>query len=123
MRRVLNRKFGDLGMFFERDQCGCLVGSWAIEGHKELKSGGGRPADLIAEAVGEQVNDLTISHAKCMRFSPKRWSKRTDEFVTRLIKQRIRKSLGIAPENRPTSLRATSRETAGVGECRFGRGA
>ncbi len=43
--------------------------------------------------------------------------KRPDAFVIRLLKQRIRKSLGITPENR-----LASRETAGVGECRFGRG-
>lgn len=109
MRRVLGRKFGDLSQFFGVDgKCGCLVGSW------ELESGRGRYSmerTKEDEHVGNLVYSLTRRYQSPAETAPQ-WSvevryphlfgedlnpKRPDAFVIRLLKQRIRKALGLAP--------------------------
>jgi hypothetical protein len=124
MRKVLGRKFGDLNVFFDDDRnCGCLVGSWEIESNTDSL---GRPE--VDEEIGNRVSAMTYQYASPPRHGQS-WQreyphiasgerKRPDAFVIRLVKQRIRKSLGLAPvrENRPD---AASRETVvGVGASR-----
>jgi hypothetical protein len=104
MRRVLGRRFGTLAQFAEGDKCGCLVGSFELESMGRIVPFSERSHPDVY--VGYAVSALTKSYA-----TPSKWSeqvfrdfphfngheKRSDEFVIRLLKQRIRKSLGIAP--------------------------
>lgn len=112
MRRVLNRKFGPLNRFITEDKkCGCLVGSWALESGQLA---GYAPSSGMAQRnydIGLHVNALTMSPPSRRRYvrnrsycSPISRSPETERRVVRLLKQRIRKSLGIAPVNRPVPL-------------------
>lgn len=105
MRRVLGRRFGELAVFIEADgKCGCLIGSWGIESGEvaqpdrwvkaEFRNYGMLlvPTLSTEDAVGGRVNNLTYCRGSSCR--PR---KRPDAFVIRLLKQRIRKSLGLAP--------------------------
>ena len=129
MRRVYRRKFGDLGAFVSLDGCaGCLVGSWSIERGDQRSHFGIGPDARVGYEVAGLVDFYRwgASRSHCPK-SARMSLESANQRVVRLLKQRIRKSLGIAPENRPASLRAPSRETASVdtqtvGECRFGRG-
>lgn len=83
MRRVLNRKFGQLTHWIGADnKCGCLVGSWAIE------RGDYRPA----QSLGLEIPEIAIGCRVCAV-----GERRGGPMTIRLIKQRIRKSLGLAP--------------------------
>lgn len=122
MRHVLDRKFGNLERYVV-DGCGCLAGSYGLARGDEWATHStlGAPSDVLA--VGFAVAQLLMWRGN-RNYVPGRDGnlsklryKRPQAFVVRLLKQRIRKSLGIAPENRPASIRAHSRETAGVGEC------
>ena len=110
MRRVLGMRFGDLGNYVEEGSCaGCLVGSYY------LARGLTRVADslcgimdprnpLYADAeLGMQV--LKICYRKAGR-GPER---RPQGEIVRAIKQRIRTSLGLAPQSRETSLKIGAR--------------
>jgi len=87
MRRVLNRKFGDLETFLDDDGCGCLVGSYG------LVKGKRRAPPIYSEdyQVGVLVAELTDFCGDTPRDNCR---KRSDAFVVRLLKQRIRKALG-----------------------------
>ena len=102
MRRVLNRKFGDLTYFIsDGGACGCLVGSWMIVRHEP----GTYPADTVARNIGVRVLGLTQRSPKILSDGTGLCSlgrKRPDAFVVRLVKQRIRKALGITPAVRET---------------------
>lgn len=101
MRRVLGRKFGHLSQFIQLDddKCGCLIGSWGIEsGTRTAWEHPYRPALLTEEyVVGCRVMSLT------------NW-RRPDALVIRFLKQRIRKSLGLAPASRDTVVAAPGGE-------------
>src|SRR5947207_2832488 len=88
MRRVLNRRFGGLHYFFGEDgTCGCLVGSYILEGGQQAHRYENGVSEAIPTIIGFKVLDLTV-HRKS------RLVKRSDAFVVRLLKQRIRKALG-----------------------------
>lgn len=105
MRHVLNRKFGDLGFWIEPNgKCGCLAGSWVLERGETLAMDGQghrMPApDSVVETIG-----LAVSHMDC-HFA--------DQAITiRLLKQRIRKSLGLAPSHRETAVVGAGPQTPG----------
>jgi hypothetical protein len=109
MRHVLNRSFGPLKQFVTADQkCGCLVGSyglvrgddWAFSRTYETGDTGGAPPKgtwyshpwRSTRRVGIHVAQLCF-----LKGNIGAARKRPDEFVVRLVKQRIRKSLGLAP--------------------------
>jgi len=110
MRRVLGRKFGDLQDFIGDDgKCGCLVGSWELEnGHW---SGHDPETHFRSEEesdIGYMVHALTLPYrhgvmprSRIYRHHALNGRKRPDAFVIRLLKQRIRKSLGIHPVEVP----------------------
>ena len=101
MRRVLNRKFGPLESFFTNDHtCGCLVGSWAL-----ARGDTDYAYDDEATRVGIAVAGLTEYGG----FSADVRHKRPDAFVIRLLKQRIRRALGLAPQPRETLALVGSR--------------
>ena len=103
MRRVLNRKFGDLDSFIEQDgKCGCLVGSWMIERDPSTNRYNVLDADRDAKYVGYAVANLCDYGGDGARDRLGAWEKRPDAFVIRLVKQRIRKALGITPVVRET---------------------
>lgn len=112
MRRVLGRRFGTLAQFAEGDKCGCLVGSWELESIGRVI--GFDTRSRIDTHVGYAVSALTKPYTtpsphgiQAFRDFPHLGSpnvKRPDAFVIRLLKQRIRKSLGIAPVVRETGV-------------------
>jgi len=102
MRRVLNRKFGDLTYFIsDGGACGCLVGSWMIV----RREPGSYPADTVARHIGVRVLALTQQRPRIVGDGLCSFGrKRPDTFVVRLVKQRIRKALGIAPQREAVEL-------------------
>lgn len=101
MREVLRRKWGNLEVFFDNHTkgCGCMVGTKAIvagdslvehpfrgiDGQKLYTPRMGRDCD-----VGAGVRDLIFE-----RGDPSRVPRRKQAEVIRLLKNRIRRSLGI----------------------------
>ena len=106
MRRVLGRKFGDLGEFIGADdKCGCLVGSWLIESgrvNEWYESYHYNPLQLLyrAESVGLEVAGLAGRLKDRLGIG----EEAADKIAIRIIKQRIRKSLGLAPVSRETAV-------------------
>ena len=115
MRRVLNRKFGDLGTFVELDgRCGCLVSSWMLERDASIDRRTYHvvlDANRQAERVGYAVAQLCDWAGKNARERQGTWRKHPDAFVIRLVKQRIRKALGIAPQREAAFTLAQGAET------------
>lgn len=88
MRRVLNRAWGPLASLYTDDgKCGCLIGSYNLEGG--------------VQEWPERIDMLVWELTTYPRGGGPWPTKRPDASVIRLLKQRIRKSLGIAPVNRP----------------------
>lgn len=97
MRHVLNRSFGPLNYFIgPGGDCGCLVGSYGlVRGDSwvnNIESHNGPPRGTKARAAGLRVGQLCY-----LKGNNKAVRKRSDEFVVRLLKQRIRRALGLAP--------------------------
>ena len=102
MRRVLGMRFGNLGNYVEGNCAGCLVGSyyiargewWAADSLTDIYD----PSHpLFADAeLGVQVAAI------CYRRAGSGPERRPQGEIVRAIKQRIRTSLGIAPQPRET---------------------
>lgn len=99
MRRVLGRRFGDLGVFIEDTEdgvrCGCLIGSWGLERDASWTRTIREPINGVETDVGCKVFRLTQGYSTALggHYAGR---KRRDPFVIRLLKQRIRKSLGLS---------------------------
>jgi hypothetical protein len=91
MRHVLNRKFGNLESFLDGDGCGCLVGSYALASNARWAANYAPDPDSEDFQVGVRVSELTDFCGDTWRDNCR---KRSDAFVVRLLKQRIRKALG-----------------------------
>ena len=97
MRRVLNRKFGNLELYLDGHDCGCLVGSYALvkgEAWTTLRQGHAAPPEGRDAAVGVAVAELTDYRGCSTEHACER--KRPDAFVIRLLKQRIWRALGLS---------------------------
>jgi len=110
MRRVLERRWGNLATFVDDDKrCGCMIGSYALDGASWFTRH--MPGDLnqriratLADRdrrIGWRVFWLTLARGG-NTIGVRR--KRPDAFVIRLVKQRIRKALGIAPQREAVSF-------------------
>lgn len=105
MRRVLGRKFGDLGNFFEPDgKCGCLVGSYLMESR-------GQHAGFVIEEDGQAIGYQVAFLGGWLTGKSGGSFKYGDSLAIRLLKQRIRKALGLAPSHRETEVLVGSGET------------
>lgn len=105
MREVLRRKWGNLGTFFDHDikECGCLIGTYEVvrgttaEERHDLTNqsfralcGFGEPTGKIR--IGWRVFNLCFHMRKGRMLTPRR----EQAEVVRLLKNRIRRSLGIS---------------------------
>lgn len=100
MRRVLNRKFGPLNHFVSADdKCGCLVGSWLIESH-QLPAQRGPKAGTLERKIGLKVYGMVYYRPRISEWGISLLNnrrRRSEGSVVRLVKQRIRKALGLTP--------------------------
>jgi hypothetical protein len=104
MRQVLTRRFGDLSCFLDWEdgrRCGCMVGTYGLIRRDRWVREYVHPAmDSEDFQVGVRVEELTVlNHA--------RGRKRHDAEVIRLLKQRIRKALGLSVARRNETLALT----------------
>ena len=104
MRRVLGRRFGDLQKF-SKDGHGCLIGTFELEtlglvqlGRSQADQRVGYAVATLTRSYATPSQGLAAVYRAFPHFCGRR--KRDDAVVVRLLKQRIRRSLGLAPAGR-----------------------
>ena len=104
MRRVLNRKWGSLSEFFDGNKCGCLVGTYAlcreatVGAAYKLLSG-----HRLHYMIGVNAWRLVWHRRKRLLALPMTTWSEAEAYVVRLLKQRIRRALGLAIHEEPSA--------------------